>query len=401
MFLEKLQLEAVLETQFSGRSNSPAPSSDKKGKKRAIAESDVTSARLRKRLRTLPIQQSMYSTLTKALDVENMWKRPHPWPIYKSVYSRRIKSDGDAGVKEIVFSADGERMAVVCHDRTIRIWSVLKRVETACLKQNSAISSVAWRVDGNAVITLGQDGVVSKWTQNKQNDWHWVKLLRTGKKEPTCFASKRDRLAVAFPQFGVKVWLWMKGTWQPQRSILQQNVTCIKFVEDGNALLGGTSDGIFWYCQVPNGTLRSCANLKAKIQSPIDVRESEIYLLPAENYERLGRFLEMGSKGKIGVVRAPNDERQTSPALVITRDFCVVFHSVESDCLVWDNTTSSVVHCLDHGENERPQVVAGFDHSCIVTGTAQGLLSWWNDLAASRSRSTQEPLCTGIACGGP
>jgi hypothetical protein len=108
------QSTAVLETQFSGRSNSPAPSSDKKGKKRAIAESDVTSARLRKRLRTLPIQQSMYSTLTKALDVENMWKRPHPWPIYKSVYSTRIKSDGDAGVKEIVFSADGKRMAVVC-----------------------------------------------------------------------------------------------------------------------------------------------------------------------------------------------------------------------------------------------------------------------------------------------
>jgi hypothetical protein len=83
------------------------------------------------------------------------------------------------------------------------------------------------------------------------------------------------------------------------------------------------------------------------------------------------------------VVRAPNDERQTSPALVITRDFCVVFHSVESDCLVWDNTTSSVVHCLDHGESksiictrplidlmtcnvdERPQVVAVSIHADV------------------------------------
>lgn len=34
------------------------------------------------------------------------------------------------------------------------------------------------------------------------------------------------------------------GTWQPQRSILRQNVTAIRFVEDGSALLGGTRDGV-------------------------------------------------------------------------------------------------------------------------------------------------------------
>lgn len=55
------------------------------------------------------------------------------------------------------------------------------------------------------------------------------------------------------------------GTWQPQRSILRQNVTCIKFVEDGEALIGGTSDGVLWYCQVPNGTLRAYAFLKSKV----------------------------------------------------------------------------------------------------------------------------------------
>jgi hypothetical protein len=54
----------------------------------------------------------------------------------------------------------------------------------------------------------------------------------------------RDRIAVAFPRIGVKVWLWVKGTWQPQRSILRQNVTAIKFVGDGEALLGGTKDGV-------------------------------------------------------------------------------------------------------------------------------------------------------------
>jgi WD40 repeat protein len=151
--------------QFSSQSNSATPPSDSKGKKRAMSmtSSDVGSTRPR--------------------------KRAHPWPIQESMYSTRIKSDGDAGVKEIVFSSDGERMAVVCsflpflfllllganllnvgHDRTIRIWSAPNRIETARLAQNSAIASVAWMADDNAIITLGQDGVVSKWTRNVSGD---------------------------------------------------------------------------------------------------------------------------------------------------------------------------------------------------------------------------------------
>jgi hypothetical protein len=79
--------------------------------------------------------------------------------------------------------------------------------------------------------------------------------------ESICLAYVRDRIAVAFPHSGVKVWVWCKGrthssyittnlshrfegTWQPQRSILRQNVTAIRFIEDGEALLGGTRDGV-------------------------------------------------------------------------------------------------------------------------------------------------------------
>lgn len=74
----------------------------------------------------------------------------------------------------------------------------------------------------------------------------------------------RDRIAVSFPRGGVKVWMWSKGmssfrynqidphqlfrsvtgTWQAQRAILRQNVSAIRFVDDGAALLGGTRDGV-------------------------------------------------------------------------------------------------------------------------------------------------------------
>lgn len=71
----------------------------------------------------------------------------------------------------------------------------------------------------------------------------------------------RDRIAVSSPRGGVKVWIWQKGknafvglsrsitqslvgTWVPQRSILRQNVTAIRFIEGGEALVGGTRDGV-------------------------------------------------------------------------------------------------------------------------------------------------------------
>ncbi|KAJ8589863.1 hypothetical protein M405DRAFT_737900 [Rhizopogon salebrosus TDB-379] len=241
--------------------------------------------------------------------------------------------------------------------------------------------------DDSAVITLGQDGVVSKWTRNNQNHWQWAKLLEAGKEESVCFTYKRDRLAVAFPRFGVKVWLWINGTWQPQRSILRQNVTCIKFVEDGDALLGGTSDGVLWYCQVLNGTLRAYAFFKAKIQG-LDVSPdgAQVLVSQVDGRAHLVGIQGMDCKGKIGQVYATNagsvgEARQISPAVFVNGGRCVVFHSVESCCLVWNKAKGEILSGLDHGDNDKAHAVAGFDrasHSYIVTGTAQGLLSWWS-----------------------
>jgi len=48
------------------------------------------------------------------------------------------------------------------------------------------------------------------------NQWHWAKLLEASSDhrpgaDPTSFAYMRDRIAIAFPRVGVKVWLWVKG----------------------------------------------------------------------------------------------------------------------------------------------------------------------------------------------
>lgn len=51
-------------------------------------------------------------------------------------------------------------------DRSIRIWNAPHRVETARLAQNAPVLAVAWMIDDVGVVSLGQDGLISKWTRN-------------------------------------------------------------------------------------------------------------------------------------------------------------------------------------------------------------------------------------------
>ena len=81
-------------------------------------------------------------------------------------------------------------------------------------------------MDGDSgVVSLGEDGLVSKWTRSvsiicsafdththrskENNQWKWAKVLDAGNErrqgDQICFAYTRDRIAVSFPQTGVKV----------------------------------------------------------------------------------------------------------------------------------------------------------------------------------------------------
>lgn len=345
-------------------SKSPTPSEDSKGKKRAL-DSDLEFESSRPR------------------------KRNHPWPVQESFYSTRIKSEEDAGVQQIAFSSDGERFAVICSDRTIRIWNTEHKVETARLAQTAPVQAIAWMTDDAGVVSLGQDGVISKWTRNNQSHWQWAKLLDAGKEDSICFAYQRDRIAVAFPRVGVKVWIWIKGTWQPQRSILRQNVTSIRFVEDGEALIGGTSDGVLWYCEVPNGTLRAYAFLKSKVLH-LDVNSSGTYALVSQSGGRahLVGIQQMDHKGKIEQVYTANGDTGGENKLGAGAVFAhgcrlVLFGTMDSNMLVWDKAKGEILCGYDH-DGEQVQAVASCDKGSnvhIVTGTKSGLLSWWKPLS--------------------
>lgn len=99
-------------------------------------------------------------------------KRTTSWPSHDAMHTIQIESDEDPGINFLSFSSDGQRLAVICNDRTIRIWNIASRVETARLGQNAQIMAVAWMSDDMGVISLGQDGVISKWTRTVRL-WFW------------------------------------------------------------------------------------------------------------------------------------------------------------------------------------------------------------------------------------
>ena len=122
-------------------SNSSTPSHDTKGKKRALTFDVDVDADTRPRKRALA------------------------WPCQDPVFAVQVKSDDDAGIHSLALSSDGERLAAICHDCTIRIWNMAGKVETARLAQNGPIMAVAWMSDDMGVVSLARDGVVSKWTR--------------------------------------------------------------------------------------------------------------------------------------------------------------------------------------------------------------------------------------------
>jgi hypothetical protein len=109
----------------------------------------------------------------------------------------------------------------------VRIFDTASRASTS-LRHNWPIVGAAWMEQDAAVLTLGANGVVGKWSRlapaGAAPHWAW---------------------AQAFPQDSVKIWEWSRTVgWQELRCIKRSQVSAIRFVNDGAGLLGGTTDGV-------------------------------------------------------------------------------------------------------------------------------------------------------------
>ncbi|EKM56030.1 uncharacterized protein PHACADRAFT_257049 [Phanerochaete carnosa HHB-10118-sp] len=313
------------------------------------------------------------------------------WPTSNGLHSVKLKGDDDVGVRSITYCSDGGLFAVICNDKSVRIWSNKSRTEIAKLAHNMHITSVAWMDRDSGVVTLGENGIVSTWTRSAANKWQWAKILNAGGKGedmPCCLAYHRDHMAIGYPRSGVKVWLFIKGTWTPQRSIVRQNVTAIRFIGEGEALIGGTADGVLWHCQVPNGTLRASAFLRSKLFA-LDVDPRGTHALAAQAGSCILVNITHEGQGQVEQAYSPEESEVQAGAaydfgaLFAARGASLLFGSTQGCVLVWDRASGAIIHGLCHGEDHSIQAVASFDGSQvsdghILTGTRQGQLTWFS-----------------------
>ncbi|KAF5379907.1 hypothetical protein D9757_007225 [Collybiopsis confluens] len=336
-------------------------------------------------------------------------KRAFRWPTLESNHSIFLRGEGDLSIVGISGNSDGSLLALNCADRTIRIWDNQARAEMARLSHNARIANVLWLDNDAGVVSLGEDGIVSKWARTGWNMWEWTKLVEIGDKGLASnsqgsgmrLAYHRDRIAVSLPAEGIKIWFWVKGTWQAQRSILRSNTTALTFIDDGSTLLGGTIDGVLWSCEVPNGTLRAWSFLKTKILS-IDINTARTHaLITCPGVCRLVGLRD-DRKGKLEQSfsnKETESQQRSFGALFTAQGQGVLFGDIKGCTLIWDTKKGAPVYGLDHGEGdwdrgEDEEVTAAAsleasDGGCIVTGTKTGLLSWWSQPAYTNSGRLQ------------
>lgn len=119
------------------------------------------------------------------VDIHKKRRRKFRWPTVDPLRTVALKGEGDLSVKKIAFNSDGTQFAICCKylnglvdmalctdalcwiwqgsDRTVRIWSNQNYAELARLTHNAPVVSVLWLTGDTGVITLSDDGVVSKW----------------------------------------------------------------------------------------------------------------------------------------------------------------------------------------------------------------------------------------------
>ncbi|KAJ7221653.1 WD40-repeat-containing domain protein [Mycena pura] len=398
--LSRISLDSLKANILERNPTSPSSSSSNKDialSSRVNSANSVTSTSAKKGLvqlptltHPLPVKPPPSASVSRGAKRErppsDLWTAPgivrirkRNWPTAERTRSDLLKGDGDLGILSIAFNVDSSCFALICRDRTLRIWNNKAQAEVAQLPHNSAVVGMAWLDEEEDVMSLTEDGELGKWVRmGRKADWQWSRIMNVGSEQhapedKVCLACARGRIAVAFPRSGVKVWIWQKGTWRAQRSISRTNVTALKFIDGGDALLGGTREGVVWRCAVPNGTMKVYAFLQSSITSiAINPTGTQALIAQAGGSACL---VNLGSQDEKRVRQSylDDDLRDGSlGALFAAQGKTLVFGTMDGCLLLWDAQKGSIFYGMEYE-------VACCDgpQSCVVAGTRDGRLLWW------------------------
>ncbi|PPR00053.1 hypothetical protein CVT24_009009 [Panaeolus cyanescens] len=318
----------------------------------------------------------------------------------------------ELSVLQVAVSSDGVHVALICADRSVRVWTTKQpATEVARLYNSSMPACIVWDSRDTGIVTLCHDGVVGSWMKKNASyrEWQFAKWFMVNEAlevgTSLYMAYWKDRIAISTPS-GVKMWILTLGLWKSQRDIVRSGVTAIKFVRDGEVLMGGCKDGVMWCCEVPNGTLRVHMFLpNGRAITSIEAHPSGSNLLVTQEggQSHLVTFRAGENKGSIektytserlqvlGSSNKGSPERRL-PAVFATRGQAVMFGVLNSCTLIWDRKKGIIVYGLKHGEEDPILAAATFDgrpnmDGWMITGTKKGKLYWWPQPVAAASNS--------------
>ncbi|KAI5899208.1 WD40 repeat-like protein [Schizophyllum commune H4-8] len=303
-------------------------------------------------------------------------------------------------IERIVIGASGKFVAALTLDNRIRVCATSTRKEVSKLGHSKHVADFGFLDNSEVIYALHDDGHV-KWEKTKKRDndrWKRAAIHGTDFGQHPASAVWQGRIAISERNGNVRFWVLKKynGRWhEPQKLFNQPRITVMKFAENGEALVGGTSDGLLWHFGMTSGTLRTLHVFEQAITSiDIDqVQGSGRALVSLANGHAVLYDLRPGAAG-VERVYAP-EGRPAAPsfgALFAAGGKAVVHGTARGCVLVWDTAKAQVVYGMNNSEDDPITCAAAFEGDgekpgFIVTGSKGGQLVWWAQPSSSKRRA--------------
>ena len=173
-------------------------------------------------------------------------------------HSYQLNLEGHTGgVMNVVFSADGKRLASASYDGTVKVWDPTsgQEQETLMLKgHNRDIMSVAFSANGKRLASASWDQTVKVWDATNGQETLTLKG-HTGMVYSVAFSADGKRLASASEDKTVKVWDATSGQVTLTLKGHAGGVTSVAFSADGKRLASASGDRTVRVWDVTSGAV--------------------------------------------------------------------------------------------------------------------------------------------------